>query len=387
VTARPPAHFNHAGMSTTPAPVLERVLEHLRLEAAIGGYEAAEQVADEVAAVPADLATLLGVAADEVVATESGTRAFESFVWSWALSCGLRAGDRLLVDQASYATMWSTLTVLASRLDVVVEPVHARPDGTIDADDLVARLDERVRLVLVTHVPTHVGIVTDAADVVRHVRGAGSDAVIVLDVAQSLGLLDLDLRAIGCDVAFGPGRKFLRAPRGTGVLFVERSLADTLVPLAVPFDAIDVDHLDHLDHLTMPPGARRFDLFEYGVAARLGLAAAARLATSIGPATIEADVRRRSDDVRRVLAAVDGVRLTGTPLDVGIVSFVHDAFAPEVVRDRCTAAGVNVWVNQPGGAPLDAVARGNLPSVRVSPHHVTTDDDLARLAAALGATG
>jgi len=375
-----PAHFNHAGMSIPPPSVLARVLDHLRLEADVGGYEAAERVADELDAVPADLAALLGVDPDEVCVTESATRAFEMFVWSWALSSNLRVGDRILLDQFAYATMWSTLDRLALSIDVTVELVAATPAGVIDVDDLVARLDEDVRLVLITHVPTHVGTVTDAADVVARIRAAGSDAVVVLDVSQTLGQLDVDLRAIGCDVAFAPGRKFLRAPRGTGALAIRRPLADELAPLAVPFG---VDARARSGVLALPPGARRFDMFDSGMAARLGLGEAARLASSIGMATIEAGVRRRSDDVRAVLASCAGVRLTGTPDDVGIVSFVHETVDPDEIRGRCQAAGVNVWVNMPGGAPLDAASRGGLPSVRVSPHHVTTDDDLARLAAAL----
>src|SRR5207342_2319383 len=97
---------------------------------------------------------------------------------------------------------------------VEVIEVGAQPDGRIDPDALAVALDERVRLVLVTHMPTHVGTVTDAAAIGTLVRPSGS--IYALDVAQTVGQMPVDVEVIGCDIAFAPARKFLRAPRGTG---------------------------------------------------------------------------------------------------------------------------------------------------------------------------
>src|SRR5690349_14485870 len=108
------AHFNHAGASLVPAEALDRMRAHLQLEAEIGGYEAAAQVADELAAVPAALAPLFGptVVGDDVVVVESASRASEAVVWSMAESLGWGPGDRVLVDQFTYATVHSALMAL-----------------------------------------------------------------------------------------------------------------------------------------------------------------------------------------------------------------------------------------------------------------------------------
>ena len=138
-------------------------------------------------------------------------------------------------------------------------------------------VDDRTRLVVVTHMPTHVGTVTDVAAI-----GAllvGSDALYAVDLSQTVGQLPIDVGAIGCDVAFAPGRKFLRAPRGNAVLYVRAALADQLVPLSLPFGVVDPTDLSRY---TLPSGLRRLDQFEYGVAARLGLAEAARYALALG---------------------------------------------------------------------------------------------------------
>src|SRR4029079_1227117 len=97
---------------------------------------------------------------------------------------------------------------------------------------------------------------------------AGSGALYVVDVSQTLGQLALDLPAIGCDAAFAPGRKFLRAPRGTAVVYVRAGLAEQLIPLTPDCGSVDPARPGEL---VLPEAARRFDRFEGSVAVRLGL--------------------------------------------------------------------------------------------------------------------
>jgi len=372
------AHFNHAGMSLTPRPVVDRMERHLALEAELGGYEAAEAVADELAAVPAVLARLLGATADEVAAAESATRAWETVLWSLAETSDYGKSDRIVVDQFAYATVHSALAALHRSRGVAVAVVPAHDDGRIDLDAMVDLVDARTRMVVITHMPTHVGTVTDVAAAGRLLRN--SDVVFALDISQTLGQLPIDVAAIGCDVAFAPGRKFLRAPRGTAVLYVQAALAERLVPLTLPFGVVPADDLSRF---VLPRGLRRLDQFEYGVAARLGLAEAARYAMTLGMDRIAATTLDRSRAVIDRVGSVKGLRLTGTAQDRGIISFVHPTLSPDEVVARLSSHEVNTWVNPSGGAPFDAVARPGLPSVRVSPHYVTSDHDIDRLEDAL----
>lgn len=381
------AHLNNAGTSLPSAAVVARIHRHLDLEAAIGGYEAMAAVADEIAALPASLARLFGpgVGADEIVPTESATRAWETVLWSIAESRSWSAADRVLVDQFSYGTMHTSLAALHATRGVRITLVDSLPDGRIDPAALAASLADAAlpaaRLVLVTHIPTHLGSVTDTG-AVRDVltAAAADDLIYALDVSQSLGQLPLDVAELGCHIAFAPGRKFLRAPRGTGVLYVRAALAAQLIPLAPPAGTAAPDGV-----LALPPAARRFDQFEHSLAVRLGLGVAAREADELGLDRIAALVGRRSREVIDLLGGVPGVRLTGTPDDRGIISFVHDAIEPAAVVAAATGAGVNIWVNPAVGAPLDLARRPVLPSVRVSPHCFTDDGDLERLARALHA--
>jgi len=365
-------------MSVTPRSVVAAMRAHLDLEDELGGYEAAVAAANAIDRVPQQLAQLIGATADEVCATESASRAWELALWPTADALDLSGGDRVVIDQFSYATVYSSLARLASSREVEIVVAPALDDGSVDPDGLIGLIDDRTRMVVVTHMPTHLGTVTDVADIGRRLQG--SDAVYVVDASQTIGQRRVDVSEIGCDIAFAPGRKFLRAPRSTGLLYVRRWLAERLVPLVPPFGSVDPAAPGSFD---LPTGMRRFDLFEYAVAARLGLGEAARLAVEIGLDRIAGEMAVRSRQVIDLLDSIRGIERTGTDSDVGIISFVHRDHDATDVQEQLASQGVNVWINTAGGAPVDAAVRGRFPTVRVSPHHVTTDDDIDRLDRAL----
>jgi cysteine desulfurase / selenocysteine lyase len=370
-------HLNAAGSSLPPRPVLDAVVEHLELEARLGGYEAEAAAAERLDAAYPALARLLGCDRDEVAIVENATRAWDMAFYSLPF----RSGDRILTATAEYESNYLAYLQVCRRTGARVEPVPDDEHGQISVDALERMLDERVRLISITHVPTNGGLVNPAEQVGAVARRAG--VPFLLDACQSLGQMPLDVERIGCDMLSATGRKYLRGPRGTGVLYVRRSLAETLEP---PF--IDLRAAEWLDpeRYRLAPGARRFENWESFVAGRAGLAVAAGYALDLGLEAIRDRVSGLAERLRGLLAAIPGVEVRDLGIErCGIVSFTVAGVAPPDVATELARRGVHVIPSRRSSTLLDMDARGLDALVRASVHYYNTDEELERAAAAVEA--
>ena len=217
-------HFNNAGASLMPNPVSDAVFGHLDLERRIGGYEAEAAAQADIEDYYDAFAALLNCSRDEVAYVENATRAWDMAVYALPL----RAGDRILTHESEYASNWLALTQLSKRLGVSIDAVPSDSSGQVDVDAMRRMITPETRVIALTHVPTHNGLVNPAGEVGALAREYG--LIFVLDACQSAGQLPLDVQALGCHILSGTGRKFLRGPRGTGFLYVERGLLTMLEP-------------------------------------------------------------------------------------------------------------------------------------------------------------
>ena len=198
-----------------------------------------------------------------------------------------------------------------------------------------------------------------------------------LDACQSVGQLPVDVRAIGCDVATATGRKWLRGPRGTGLLFVRSDFAERLHPPGIGWSAA---LWEDADHYRFRPGAERFVEFEVPVGAHLAFGVAIEHTLALGVEAIAARVGSLAERLRLDLASLPGVEVhDGGTRRSGIVTFTVTGHPPAEVAARASEAGINVSVSDAPWARLDMVAPHPTSKVRASPHYYNTDDELARL--------
>ena len=365
-------HFNNAGSALPPQVVVDTMVDHLRREAEIGGYEAHAESQDRIDAVYTSLGRLVGAGPESIALTTSATDAWlRGF-----LSIPLVAGDRILVSQAEYASNVLAVMSAVRRVGATIDAVPDDVSGVLDVEALRSMLDERVKVVAVTHAPSQNGLLNPAEEIGRAIRETGSDAWYVLDSCQSIGQVPLDAGATGADFLSGTGRKFLRGPRGTGFLWASER-AQQLEPAL-----IDLDSATWTDEnaYVVQPRAKRFESWEKSYAALLGLGAAADYALDLGLDVTQRRIGWVADRIRAALAEIPGVvvRDRGT-VRTGIVTFSaegHDA--ADVVR-RIKEHGVNVSYSPREYAVRDFDAHAVSGLVRVSPHVYTDDSDIDAL--------
>lgn len=370
------AHFNHAGASLPSSATLWAITEQLRREALDGPMEAASHANDGIAAARAAAAALLNAAASEVAFASSGAAA-----WGMAFAAlpALAPGDRVLVGRHEWGGNLATLEVAANRAGARVEVIPCRDDGAVDPDALATMMDTRVKLVSLTWLPANGGLINDAVAIGRVARAA--DVAYFVDAGQALGQLPVDVQAIGCDVLNGAGRKHLRGPRGTAILYVRQGFHARLRPAF-----LDVLSAPWIDDAPVPRGdARVFETSEVSAALLLGLGQALGEALANDVPAIRDRVRAQAERLRARLAALPGVTIhdLGTEQS-GLVSFTIEGIEAARVRDQLAVLRLAVGANPRAYTPLDMTARRLAEVVRASVSYLNTDDEVDRLVTASG---
>lgn len=372
-------HFNNAGAALPPEAVLRAQVDHLELESRIGGYEAARHAAEAEGAVYEDVARLLGARSDEIALVENATRAWDMAFYAMPFA----AGDRILTTESEYVSNYLAFLQMARRSGIAVEVLPTVPTGEVDLDALETALRAPAALVAVTHVPTSSGLVNPAREIGALTRAAG--VPYLLDACQSIGQLPVDVDDIGCDILSATSRKFLRGPRGVGILYVSRDLLPRLEP---PFVDVRAAEWTSRDEFALRADARRFETWEANHAARLGLGAAASYALDLGQDAIWARVKEIAAETRDRLAEVRGLRLAEQgAAPCGIVTFRLEGVPATRVREALSARRVNVQVIPRSHSLIDMDARGLDEVVRASVHYYNDTSDVDALCEGLDDLG
>jgi selenocysteine lyase/cysteine desulfurase len=371
-------HLNAAGSALPSRRTLDATLDHLRLEAEIGGYEAAARMHAELEGFYPAVARLIGAAPDEIAFVENATRAWDLAFYS----LDFKPGDRILTCVSEYSSNYISYLQVARKTGAEIVVVPDDNHGQIDLAALERAIDARARVISISHVPTQGGLVQPAEAVGRIARAAG--VPYLLDACQSVGQLPVDVGAVGCDFLSVTGRKYLRGPRGTGFLYARRATTAHVEPILLDNHA--AKWTDDNEY-TVRADARRFENWERYFAGVIGLKVAVDQANELGMEPIWARLRALADGLRSRLAALAGVTLTDLgQVKGGIVTFAVAGADHLALRDALRRQGINVTVSTQFSSRLDLKGRGLLNVMRASVHVYNTEAELDRFVEAIDAT-
>ncbi|QPC89757.1 aminotransferase class V-fold PLP-dependent enzyme [Mesorhizobium sp. INR15] len=364
-------HFNNAGASPMADPVKSAVIAHIEKEAEMGGYRAAREASAQIDDFYDAFAALLNCERTEIAYVENATRAWDSVFYGF----DFKPGDRVVTCMSEYGSNYLAFLHLARTKGIIIDVAANDASGQVSVAAIRQLITSRTRLIAITHVPTQGGLVNPAEEVGAVARQNGIR--FLLDACQSIGHLPLDVKAIGCDFLSGTGRKYLRGPRGTGVLYANMQALAEIHP---PFVDIGAAKWVSRDGYELLPDARRFENWEYHVAGKIGLAAAVRYALNLGVDATWARIRGLADMLRGELARDSRIRLGDQgEKKCGIVTFHRDDEHPQDTMRRLEDARVSVSVSEQCDARLDLEARGIASLVRTSVHYFNTEAEIEKV--------
>ncbi len=370
-------HFNNAGSSLMPQRVLDATIGHLQLEAQMGGYEAAEQADQAIEHVYDAAASLINCSREEIAVIENATRAWDMAFYS----IPFRPGERILTAVSEYASNYIAFLQVARKTGAAVEVIPNDAHGQISLEALRKAIDENVKLIAITHVPTNGGLVNPAVEVGKIAQKHG--ILYLLDACQSVGQMPIDVEQIGCNLLSATGRKYLRGPRGTGFLYVRNSVLERLEPPLLDLHAAE---WVSRDAYVMSPDARRFETWESNFAGKIGLGVAIDYALEWEMDAVWRRIKSLAYMLRTQLTTLPGIIVRDRGVtQCGIVTFSVEDKNPDEIKLALSKQHINVSVTRRGSTLLDMDARGLESIVRASAHYYNIEEEVERFCQAVEA--
>lgn len=370
-------HFNNAGASLMPQPVIDAMQQHINLEATIGGYESADLKAKDIAGFYDAAAQLVNGKAGNIAFTSSATNSFAR-----ALSCiPFREGDSILLANEDYISNQFAFFSLQKRFNLKIFRASSLKEGGVDVEDMKRLMDKHhPKLVTLTHVPSNSGLIQPVEEVGMLCKER--NIYYLVDACQSAGQIPLDVEKIHCDFLSATMRKFLRGPRGAGFLYVsDKIINEKLEPLFIDMRGGDWIATNEYQ---VRMDARRFEDWEIPYALLLGSKAAIELANTLGLENIKQRNSQLCDRIRKELSELNGFRL----LDIGreqssIITVAIRGQKPTDVLQGLRKENINTSIGNKHFALIDFEAKQVDWALRISPHYYNTEEEIDHLINAL----
>ncbi|WP_425858457.1 aminotransferase class V-fold PLP-dependent enzyme [Aeromonas sp. INTO2] len=312
----------------------------------------------------------------EVIWTRGTTEAINLVAQSWGMS-ELRAGDEIVLSTLEHHANIVPWQLVAQRTGAVIRVIPLDERGDLDMAAYLALLGPRTRLVSVAHVSNALGTVNPVKEMVAAAKAVG--ALSLIDGAQAVAHLEVDVQAIGCDFYAFSGHK-LYGPTGIGVLWGHTALQERMPPWQAGGEMIDRVSFSGTTFNTLP---FKFEAGTPHIAGAIGLAAAIGFVMEQDKDSLASHEAALTDYLVAGLQQVPGLRLVGEPGQrAGAVSFLLDDIHPQDAATLLDMQGIALRVGHHCAMPLmESLGIGG--TMRVSLACYNNRDDVDALLAAL----
>jgi cysteine desulfurase/selenocysteine lyase len=373
-------YFDNAGSSLTPEQVLQKMLEFYhdyRANVERGVHKLSQKASEEYGKAQSKVANLVNAKSDnEIIMTKNTTEGINTV----ANGIKWKKGDKIVTTILEHHSNFIAWLRLKERYGVEVEVVMPKKpiaQGLLDAADFGKAIDDKTRLVAVTHVSNVLGTISPVEEITKIAHE--HEALVLVDAAQSVPHVKVDVQKIDCDFLAFSGHKMC-GPTGVGVLYMKNEVMSEVEPLTVGGGTIeDVD----VDCYTLNETSKRYEAGTPPIAEVIGLGAAVDYLGKLGINNIEEYEKELTRQMYEEFCDIPRVEVYGPkPEDkIGILAFnvgslnSHDvALALDVTANIMTRSGHHCAL------PLlkRVIKRDGL--VRASTYFYNTSEEVNKLA-------
>lgn len=377
VHGRPLVYLDNAASSQKPRAVIEAVDRYYRSDNANvhrGIHTLSERASQAYEKARRKVARFIHArSAKEVIWTRNTTESINLVAYSWGRA-NIGPGDEILLTEMEHHSNLIPWQLLAEEKGATLRFIRVTDDGLLDLDDLDELLTQRTKLVSLVHMSNVLGTVNPVAEITRRAHAVG--AKVLLDGAQSVPHLPVDVQALDCDFLAFSGHKMC-GPTGIGVLYGKRELLEEMPPFLGGGDMIKEVYLDSASWNELP---FKFEAGTPSIAQAIGLGVAVDYLNETG---MEAIHRHEQDVVRYALEAlsqVEGLVIYGPPAEMrgGVTTFNVPGVHPHDLATILDSEGIAIRAGHHCAQPL--MRRYNVPATaRASFYLYNTADEVDAL--------
>ncbi len=376
-------YLDSTASSLTPEPVLQKMLEFYRQyrgNVDRGIHRLSMKASEEYERVHAKVADFINAKSEsEIIMTRNTTEGIN------VVASGLNwnKDDKIVTSVIEHHSNFIVWLRVRDRHGVQVETVKPKEPaikGILDPADFENVIDDKTKLVAITHVSNVLGVITPLKEIAKIAHEHG--AYVLVDAAQSVPHMKVDAQQIGCDFLAFSGHKMC-APTGSGALYIREELIDEVEPLCIGGGTIDDVGLDYYKLNGSP---RRFEAGTPDIAAVIGLGAAIEYLQRIGMEKIERHERTLVRQMYEGLSELSKVEVYGPEPEhrVGIMPFnVGDLNPHDVALALDVSADIMVRSGHHCALPLSKTILGKPGSVRASIYIYNTKEEIDKFVSAV----
>ena len=380
VNGHPLVYLDNGATSQKPQAVIDALVRYYTTENANvhrGVHTLSQQATDDYEAARAKIRQLLNAAHDhEIIFTRGATESINLVAQSYGRQ-NIGPGDEIIISNMEHHSNIVPWQMLCQEKNATLRVVPINDSGELLMDEYERMLSPRTKLVAITHVSNALGTIQPAAQIVALARAHG--ALTLLDGAQAIPHLPIDVRQLDCDFYAFSGHK-LYGPTGTGALYGKTQLLDAMPPVYGGGEMIKSVTFEHTTYNDLP---YKFEAGTPNIAGAIGLGAAIDYLQNIGYDAIAAHEHQLLQYGAQALQSIGGLRIIGdSPHKAGILSFVIDNIHPHDIGTILDTQGIAIRTGHHCAQPV--MQRFQIPATaRASLAIYNTKADLDALARAI----